>query len=122
RSLQQHGDNALAMTRELAVQSGPAPASHDAVFFNPLGIALATWPVPWNPILLVIALALWAALAVRLVRRGMRKGAAAGAGVLVLATLALLAGLGWMLHLLLRFLGAMPAMWTAQGGVLVAAF
>lgn len=122
RSLQQHGDNALAMTRELAVQSGPASANHDSVFFNPLGTVLATWPAPWNPILLVIALALWAALAVRLVRRGLRKGAAVGAGILVLATLALLAGLGWMLHLLLRFLGAMPAMWTAQGGVLVAAF
>ena len=95
RSLQQHGDNTLAMTRELAIHSGAAAATHDSVFFNPLGTVLASWPAPWNPILLGIALALWAALAVRLVRRGMRVRASVGAGAWVLATLALLAGLGW---------------------------
>ena len=130
-SLQHHGNNALAMARELAGRSGVDPMSaaerspvpaHDSVFFNPFGAALATWPVPWNPILLVIGLALWLALGVRLVRRDLRAGAALVAGLSVLVTVAVLAGLGWGLHALLRFLGAMPALWTAQGGLLIATF
>ncbi len=130
-SLQHHGENALAMTRELTSlpgartgvgQAEPAAATHDAVFFTIFGAALATWPVPWNAILLALGLALWLVLGARLVRGGMRVGSAIGAGLSVLATLVLLGGTGWVLHLLLRFMGAMPAMWTAQGDWLVATF
>ena len=130
-SLQHHGNNALALARELGTRSDaitatasglPERGAHDAVFFNLFGIALTTWPAPWNPIVLALGLVLWLALGARLVRRSMRAGAAVGAVASVMATLVLLAGLGWALHIVLQFLGAMPATWTAQGGLLVASF
>ncbi|WP_222564924.1 M28 family peptidase [Novilysobacter antarcticus] len=128
RSLQHHGDNALAMTRDLTDRP-PAPAAdvagdaaHDAVFFNLFGATVAAWPVTLNPFLLALGLALWLALGVRLVRRGSRTAALATACIAVLALLALLAALGWGAHALLQTLGAMPAMWTAQSALLVATF
>lgn len=127
-SLQHHGDNALAMTRELADRP-PATAAdvaggaaHDAVFFNLFGATFAAWPVTLNPFLLALGLALWLVLGVRLLRRGSRPAALASASFAVLALLAVLAGLGWGIHALLQTLGAMPAMWTAQSALLVAAF
>ena len=130
-SLQHHGDNALAMTRELAgrPRSGPAVAAGapngagtDAVFFNLFGATFVVWPVTLNPLLLALGLGLWLALGVRLVRHGARPTALAAASMAVMALLALLAALGWGAHALLQALGAMPAMWTAQAGPLVAAF
>ncbi|QOW18866.1 M28 family peptidase [Lysobacter ciconiae] len=127
-SLQHHGDNALSMTRELAGRAPGAAAvadggaAQDAVFFNVFGATFAAWPVALNPFLLALGLVLWLALAVRLVRRGSRPAALASASIAVLALLAVLAGLGWGLYALLQALGAMPAMWTAQGPLLVTAF
>lgn len=122
-SLQQHGDNALAMARALAGASGPLQADHDAVFFSVFGVAMAAWPATWNPALLVLGLLAWAALVARLVRSGQsRPGALAGAGIGVFVGLAVLGGLGWTMHAVLRWLGAMPAAWTAQGSILTAAF
>ncbi|MGY0798210.1 M20/M25/M40 family metallo-hydrolase [Lysobacter sp. A286] len=122
-SLQQHGDNALAMARALASTTVPLKSSHDAVFFNVFGAALAGWPVTWNVWLLVLGLAAWLALAVRLVRReAVRVLPLIGAGAGMFAGLALLGGIGWAIHSLMQALGAMPAAWTAQGGILVATF
>lgn len=127
-SLQHHGDNALAMTRELAHRP-PATAAdvaggaaNDAVFFNVFGASFAAWPVTLNPFLLALGLVLWLVLGVRLLRRGSRPAALASASFAVLALLAVLAGLGWGIHALLQTLGAMPSMWTAQSALLVAAF
>ncbi|KIQ96666.1 M28 family peptidase [Lysobacter sp. A03] len=127
-SLQHHGDNALAMTRELAGRAPSATAdsaggvAQDAVFFNLFGATVAAWPVMLNPFLLALGLALWLALGVRLVRRGSRTATLAFASIAVLALLAVLAGLGWGVHVLLQALGAMAAMWTAQSALLVATF
>ncbi|HEU4773160.1 MAG TPA: M28 family peptidase [Lysobacter sp.] len=122
-SLQQHGDNALAMARAFAAAPASLQATHDAVFFGVLGTVMGGWPSTWNPALLVLGLLAWLTLAWRLARTGALKiTVLAGAALTVLAGMALLGGFGWAMHAVLGWLGAMPAAWTAQGGVLAAAF
>mgnify|MGYP006194404921 CR=1 FL=1 len=122
-SLQHHGDNTLGMVRALAAGGDALHADHDAQFFDVLGVAMVTWPVGWNAVLLAIALLVWLAWMVRQVRTGQaRVGVlllAATASLLALLVLALLA---WGAYALLGAAGAMPATWTAQAGSLVATF
>lgn len=122
-SLQHHGDNTLAMARELAAAQADLARPHDAVFFNLFGRTMLSWPVSWNPAWLLLALAGWLALGARLLRaRQVRPLPVLGAGVAVLLVLALPAALGWGMHALLGVLGATPAPWTAQAPSLIAAF
>ncbi|HUP44328.1 MAG TPA: M28 family peptidase [Thermoanaerobaculia bacterium] len=46
RTLQHHGDNALAAAR--ALQQRFEPAQHNAVFFDVMNIALVSWPERWT--------------------------------------------------------------------------
>ena len=121
-SLQHHGDNMLAMARELASASAGFERSHDAVFFS-LGHEMVSWPVPWNPGWLLIGLAAWTLLVVRLVRGGqLRPLRLLLASLAVVVGLVLLALLGGAMHALLGRLDATPVAWTAQAPSLVAAF
>ena len=122
-SLQHHGDNMLAMARELATTPAQLQRPHDAVFFSLFGRELVSWPAPWNPALLLLGLAAWALLLVRLAGSGQtRLLPLLGAGFATIAVLVLLALLGWAMHAVLGALGATPAPWTAQAASLVATF
>jgi len=123
-SVQHHGDNAVALVREFAATApNELRARGDSVFVHPFAAFQLAWPVAWNPWLLAIGVIGWVALAWRLHRRGEVR-----VGALVVASLVLT--LGWMLLLLPAWLlswafaalGATPAPWTAQGGVLTACF
>lgn len=122
-SLQHHGDNALAMVSAFAAAPASLQATHDAVFFGVFGAVMGGWPSTWNPALLALALLAWAMLAWRLKRIGLLSAKALiGAGLTAFAGLVLLGGIGWALYAALGMLGATPAAWTAQGGVMTAAF
>ncbi len=122
-SLQQHGDNMLAMARAFGTAGTDLEARHDAVFFGLFGLAMVSWPATWNLALLVLGLAAWALLAARRIRaKAARPWALVGAGVTLLLLLVVFALAGWALHALLGALGATPAPWTAQQGALVGAF
>jgi hypothetical protein len=122
-SLQHHGDNLLGMARAFATTEGSLERGHDAVFFSLAGIALASWPVTWNLALLVLGGVAWIALVVRLVRGGDARPVALVAAAFALTLLPLVAGaFGYAMHELLAQRGAMPAPWTAQETMLVAAF
>lgn len=121
-SLQHHGDNMLAMARELATTQTDLKSPHDAVFFS-LGGTMLSWPVAWNPALLLLGLAGWMVLVVRMVRaKQTRTLPVLGAGLCVFAGLVLVTLLGWAMHALLGALGATPAAWTAQQASLVTTF
>jgi len=122
-SLQHHGDNLLAMARELATAQADLKRPHDAVFFNVFGGTLASWPVTWNLALLLLGLVAWTFLVVRLVRmKQVRALPLLGAGLAAMLLVAMPAGLGWAMHALLGALGATPAPWTAQEPSLIATF
>lgn len=122
-SLQHHGDNMLAMARELAFAQADFERPHDAVFFSLFGQEMVSWPVPWNPAWLLLGLVAWTLLVVRLVRTGqLRPLRLFAASFAVLVGLVLLALLGGAMHALLGMLGATPTAWTAQATSLVAAF
>ena len=122
-SLQHHGDNTLAMARELATAQDDLNRPHDAVFFNLGGHTLLSWPATWNPALLLLGLVAWTLLVVRLARsQQVRLTSVAGASVIALLVLAVPAALGWAMHALLGALGATPAPWTAQEPSLIATF
>ena len=127
-SLQHHGDNTLAMARELAAAPADLARPHDAVFFNLFGRTMLSWPVTWNPAWLLLGVVGWLALVARLGwskqarAQQMRPLQVVGAGVAVLLVLVLPAAGGWALHALLGALGATPAPWTAQAPSLIAAF
>lgn len=96
-SLQHHGDNALALARELAGSDLEAAraARGDAVYFNPWGSSFVWFPASWvSPLVVLVALGvLWVvALAVRR-RRPAMGGLLAGVVFWVLAV-AVVGGLG----------------------------
>ena len=122
-SLQHHGDNMLAMARELASAQADLKRPHDAVFFNVFGDTLASWPVTWNPALLLLGLVAWTLLVARLVRaKQVRALPVLGASLAAVLVLAVPAGLGWAMHSLLGAFGATPSPWTAQEPSLIATF
>jgi|CXWL01.1.fsa_nt_gi hypothetical protein len=98
RSLQHHGELALALARRLGRFDFDAPRPPgDAVYFNPLGSRLVVYPVTAVlPILLGVALLVVAALAVGLRRGVMKLGGLAKALGLQLATAAVGALLAWL--------------------------
>lgn len=72
RSLQQHGEAALALAARFAergVAGVAATNGADAVYFDLLGLGLVRYPVPWVLPLLLVAALLFVALVVRGLRR-----------------------------------------------------
>jgi len=122
-SLQHHGDNLLSMARELAAAQPTLKAEHDSVFFSLFGRTLASWPVTWNFALLLLGLAAWVVLVVRLVRtKQVRMLPMLGAAVIMLALPVLAAVLGVAVLTALGALGATPLQWTAQESSLIDTF
>ena len=56
RSVQDHGQSALALTRELAGNPLPRAATGDAVFFDFPGLGLIAYPEGWSPIFALLIL------------------------------------------------------------------
>ncbi len=96
RSLQHHGDNALAMARALGAMDLTDVRAPDAVFFDVGALFVVRYPAAWALPLAGLAVVLWAGLAAWGRRRGavaLRRaalGAALSVGVLILA-----AGAAW---------------------------
>lgn len=109
RTLQHHGDHALAMTRALA-ESDLAPgaaAQGDAVWFDVLAFGLVRWPERWTMLLALVAISLVVGHAVR--GRALDRGLVVFFASLVPGILAaVVAGFA------LRAAGALPAFWVAQ--------
>jgi hypothetical protein len=123
-SLQQQGDNALAMGRVLAAADLSARPKGDAVFFDVLSLFTVWWPRFWTLPLAALAVG----LTVFGVERGRRRGRLSmgalrwGVAAAVAAPLAA-AGLGWLLLRALRLAGVLsPPQWVAQPLPVVAAF
>jgi hypothetical protein len=116
RTLQHHGDNALAMVRALADGEGEWGDTEDVVFFDLLALALVRWPVGWTLPLAVVALVLVVAAAFA----GARPAMAAMSWALLAVVLApVLAGaVTWALLAALRAAGRLPYQWVATGWAL----
>ncbi|MCE9634477.1 MAG: M28 family peptidase [Planctomycetes bacterium] len=126
RTLQHHGDNALAAVRGLAaaeLASVPAVDAREVSWFDVLGLATVRWPIAWTlPLALAAFLSVMLGIAAR-VRRGELRGAVITWGLTAaLATLAattgLVAGLGWAFHATSAVPGAFVA---SSSGPLAAA-
>lgn len=115
RSLQHHGDNALAMARALAEADLSRPPPGDAVFFDVLSLATVWWPETWTvPLALAAALLLAISISVRM-RQGRLSGRALAWGLLAsLLTPVIAAGLAFGMSRGLRAVGALPRGWIAQ--------
>jgi peptidase M28-like protein len=134
RSLQHHGDNALAAVRGLAGADLSHPPRGNAVFFDLLGAVVVRWPAAWSLPLALLALLLVVAAVVLAVRRGALSGGALALGLaaflgmvaaaLAIATalrLGLLAG-ALLPGFLARPLPVVAAFWfAALAGVLLVA-
>lgn len=100
RSLQHHGENALALARALGDEELPVPGADDvprgdAVYFNPLGSTFVHFSAAWVPVLAgVLALAALAIVVLALVRRRLGVGGLLGGFVAWLAIAAVAVGLG----------------------------
>jgi hypothetical protein len=106
-TLQQHGDNVLAMTRafaELGTTNVAAP--EDAVWFDVLAFGIVRWPARWSPLFAIVAVALVLGRAIR--ARAFDRG-------LVVFVPALLAGVVATLLVgqVLALTSATPAPWVA---------
>ena len=122
-TLQEHGDNALAMARALGDADLEKRSADDAVFFDVFGLTILWWPEGWTPGIagvaaLLLLAALWFAARRRdLSRRSLAWGLAGGLGMLaapiVLASAALRA---------LEAAGACPSNWIASPLLLLAGF
>lgn len=114
RSLQHHGDNALAMVRALGEVDPDDVGLGNAVYFDLLGFRAVHWPAGWTSGLGVVGLGLVLAAVARLFRRGR-----IGAGGLVLGLLvpvlglALAGYLGWHIQRILGAAGGLETPWPA---------
>jgi len=111
RTLQHHGEQALAMIRALADAGAeleaPLDARADAVWFDVLALCVVRWPVSWSLPLALLALALVLAQTARLRAWGLGLGAGFTAFVAALATSIAVGGL-------LARAGALPVPWVAH--------
>lgn len=122
RSLQHHGDNALAMVRSLAAAEARFVADGDAVFFDLLGWGVVRWPAEWSLPLALAALLLVAATAVFGGRRAAGPARWGWAFAVAAGLLVATGAAGWALAALLRAAGATPYAWVARPGPLLLAF
>jgi hypothetical protein len=114
RTLQHHGEQALAMTRALA-EAGPeldaAPdRTRDAVWFDVLAFFVVSWPASWTLGIALVALALVVAQTIRL--RAWKGGGVGLAASLAASFGALVASIG--VGAVLKMFGALPAPWVAH--------
>lgn len=123
-SIQEEGEDGLAMTRALANSDLNFGAPSDAVYSDVLGWKTIWWPARWTMWFALLALILLASEIVALVRRGQMKMKEFGLGLAAWPVILIVAGiLGWVLQTLLRVTGAMPTNWVAHPeGMLVAAW
>ncbi len=121
-SLQQLGDDALAMVRAFGAGDVGFRTQQQSVFFDLLTWRLVRWPqgsTPWLASLAVLLIA----IAVRVGRRRGAEGGGAGWGVLaVLGVLLAVAGLAWALRAGLHAAAALPYRWMASGWALEVGF
>lgn len=98
RTLQHHGENALAIARQLAGADLDARGSSDATYFDILGFTLLWWPAGWTLWMAVASLLLLVAAARRVPPRQMTWGVLA---VFVAIVIAAAAGFGvsWLARL-----------------------
>ncbi|MEX2177477.1 MAG: M28 family peptidase [Gemmatimonadaceae bacterium] len=99
RSVQHHGNQALALARAFGSNVLPRPITRDAVFFDVPLAGIAVYPMSWAAPLAVLAFALVIVALVRLRRRD-----AAGGG-----------GGRWLRDVLLGAVGTLGAMLVAAG-------
>jgi hypothetical protein len=119
-SLQHHGENILAMTRELGSRERRALTGEDAVFFDVLSFLVVHWPERWTPIIAVAVAGIF--LAGLMIGGGGRKPDILLGVASVIALLVLSGGGAYLLHQLLARFGAFPADWTAPSGAWLIAF
>lgn len=98
RTLQHHGDNALATLRALARADLEARSSSDATYFDLLGFTLVWWPQEWTVVMIAASLALLVLGVRREAPRELTFGVLACFAALILATL-LGFGLNWLTRL-----------------------
>ncbi len=117
RSLQHHGDNALAMVRALAEGPLPRQSSESLTYFDVFSRWIVSWPQHWNPWIALIGSVLVLFAAWRLLRSdGERPGPVifgfARFWLSVALTALVMIGEAW----LLRKSGAFPTAWSAHPG------
>ncbi len=106
-SMQQQGEAALALVRELGPMDLDSPQRGEAVFFDLFGLTTIWWPASWSLPLALVALAFAAVAAVTLSRGGLAslRGAALGIRAWMLV-LAVSVGAGFAAAMLLEGVGA----------------
>ncbi len=97
RTLQHHGDNALAMARSLA-EASLTTSSTNATWFDLFGLTIVSWPERWTAALAVLALLLVVVGAMRSPLAALAAGACAFIAILGSA-LGAAAGLSALAHL-----------------------
>jgi Co/Zn/Cd efflux system component len=110
RSVQHHGDNALAAVRALA-RAPLEPRAGDATYTDVFGVAVLSWPASWTlPLAVLFTLVIAAAAIVWLRRRSLRAAEFGWALLATLAALVLAVVVGWVS-------GALLAGVTGRSGV-----
>lgn len=122
RSVQDHGESALALARELAGNPLPRPVTGDATFFDVPGLGLVVYPETWSPVfaLLVLLPLGWALRTMRRTEHWIRGILLGMGGAVVSIACAAIAGV-LAVKGLRAMHGAIGSGAPAQSGVYVAA-
>lgn len=114
-SIQQEGEDGLAMARALANSDLNFGEPADAVYSDVLGWKTIWWPARWTPWFALLALVLLALEIVTLMRRGQMRMREFGLGLASWPLILIVAGiLGWILQIFLHATGAVSANWVAH--------
>lgn len=114
-SIQEEGEDALAVTKALANSDLNFGAPADAVYSDVLGWKTIWWRARWTPWFALLALVPLAFEIATLVRRGQMQMREFWLGMASWPLILIAAGvLGWILQIFLRATGAMPANWIAR--------
>jgi hypothetical protein len=109
RSLEHHGDNALAVVRALADGRDSVAATSDAVFFDVLGRFVVRWPDAAGPFWVLGLLAAYALSTVLAMRKGLMTAREHAIGLLGIFTVPLAGAVAWASGFGFRLLGATGA-------------
>ncbi|HVT44684.1 MAG TPA: M28 family peptidase [Thermoanaerobaculia bacterium] len=119
-TLQQQGDNALAMTRALIETDLASPPAGDAVWFDVLSFFIVWWPEPWSMPLAVTAFMLTAISILLFRRRGVVTAGSLTVGAAWwLASIAASYGVTWLAIRALGALGAIQSLWNGREAPLI---